>query len=484
MTQEWTPGADLSPCNSAEAEAGVLGSVLCDERLIDMCIEAGLTEDAFYTPVNRRIYRAYLWLNKKGHPIDAMSVIQAFKDRGQEEEIGGGKYMSDLIDQTPTSTHLAYYIKIVQDKWVLRRMEKDARQTIADARSGEVDPKDALATHIGRMVELSTPLLKRHRTKDQVWERIMSKVEKVREGEAIGMPAPWPLFNKFTGGAGFGGMTLIVGRSKTRKSYLAHQWGLHASVQSDMHMPGAYYPFEDGQEIALLRAACALAEYDFPAFRQGKALGDMTWGQVKDLVGKNARRVIDSPYSILAGRGRSRDQYRLEIARGVAEKGWKFVIFDAFKDMDKSGGVAQEEARLSQWMHDIAEEFDMAVLTVHHLLKNRGQNAGSKKDKWPERIIKEDARGSSQITDGARMIIALQCQLKRDQHSTNYYTHYVLDCIDYNYGQPAAIALDIDPASGLFVENTSIVPFSNWNDNDESDEEPWYERVINRRKGE
>lgn len=471
---------DRTPPYSEDAERDVLGSILLDDkRVIPLCVEAGLSADAFYMPCHKKLYTMCMWLNEKNRPVDIHTVLEPLRTKGRLDEVGGEQYVLQLAESTPTSAHCEHYIDIVMSKYRARQYLSSARETEAAIYDGQ--ELDVVLPEHMQAIQRITERRKGSKSKQDVLDEVLEQADRVHAGEIVGVPTPFPSFTMYTGGFPFGLATLLIGRSKTRKSYLVHQCGLHASLLSKEKVPGAYYPLEDGQRVATLRAACALAGYDFADFRRGRVTDGTTWGDVRERVRKAGQRVVDSPYEILSGRGMTLPQRRLEIAKGVAQKGWRYVIFDALKDLDASGGDPKEEAKLAHWVCDIAAEFDIAVILVHHLMKHTLQNR-AKKTEWPERIIKQDARGSSQITDACRLIVALQCQLKEDPDGRKFYTNYVLEAIDFNFDAVGQVSLDIVPGSGLFTEDNSIRPFSRWTDDDTAAHDPWYIRKIRERK--
>src|SRR6266404_8638946 len=108
--------------SSEDGEKGVLCSLLLSPREVaDICV-LSLNPDAFYIPAHRTIYSLVLEFGDKSKPIDFVSLKQALKDRNQLEEIGGPEYLSDLYNFVPTAANAGYYVDIVREKYVLRRL--------------------------------------------------------------------------------------------------------------------------------------------------------------------------------------------------------------------------------------------------------------------------------------------------------------------------------------------------------------------------
>ncbi|MDD5708533.1 MAG: DnaB-like helicase N-terminal domain-containing protein, partial [Kiritimatiellae bacterium] len=119
------------PPHNAEAERGVLGSILLDAgRVMDLCIESGLIEDSFYLPPHRLLFAAFQAMAGAGTAIDLVTTAAQLRAMERFDEVGGAAFLEKLIDDTPTAAHAEYYIDIVRQKHLLR-------STIACARKVE-----------------------------------------------------------------------------------------------------------------------------------------------------------------------------------------------------------------------------------------------------------------------------------------------------------------------------------------------------------
>ncbi len=126
------PRMERVPPHSEEAERGVLGSVLLDAaHVLDLCIEAQLTPDAFYIPAHRLIMEAVLDMARDGRPVDSLTVTERMKGVGTLEKAGGPLFLDGIIEATPTAAHAEYYIDIVRQKHLLRMIIDKARRAEA-----------------------------------------------------------------------------------------------------------------------------------------------------------------------------------------------------------------------------------------------------------------------------------------------------------------------------------------------------------------
>src|SRR5437016_4079248 len=115
---------DRLPPHAPEAEQGVLGCVLLSpNECMGVCIEK-LKEGAevFYDLRHQTIFAALGEMYDSREAIDVITLQQRLKNKQLLEQVGGIAYLSALPDTVPTSANLDYYMDIVQEKFLLRRM--------------------------------------------------------------------------------------------------------------------------------------------------------------------------------------------------------------------------------------------------------------------------------------------------------------------------------------------------------------------------
>lgn len=117
------------PPNDIEAEQAVIGSMLTDKEAVSLAIEK-LKEDAFYREDNKLIYSAILNLYNRAEPIDIITLKSELQSMGVFEKVGGLEYIAELPDKVPTTANVEKYIKIVEEKYVLRSLIKTANEII------------------------------------------------------------------------------------------------------------------------------------------------------------------------------------------------------------------------------------------------------------------------------------------------------------------------------------------------------------------
>ncbi|MCQ2388994.1 MAG: replicative DNA helicase [Kiritimatiellae bacterium] len=123
------------PPHSAEAERGVLGSILLDAetgddaRVLDLCLANGLVPESFFDPRHRMLFETLTDMSQNSLPIDALTLNERLRALGRLDAVGGVEAIQALVAGTPTSAHAEYYVDIVRQKHVLRKLINTARET-------------------------------------------------------------------------------------------------------------------------------------------------------------------------------------------------------------------------------------------------------------------------------------------------------------------------------------------------------------------
>lgn len=118
------------PPSDIEAEQAVLGSMLTDKDAVVSAIEV-LKQEDFYREDNKAIYGAILNLYNRAEPIDIITLKAELISIGKFDVVGGLEYLATLPDMAPTSANIDKYIKIVEEKSMLRNLIQTANEIIS-----------------------------------------------------------------------------------------------------------------------------------------------------------------------------------------------------------------------------------------------------------------------------------------------------------------------------------------------------------------
>jgi replicative DNA helicase len=96
--------------HNREAEEAVLGAVLINPDVLREI--SWLRADDFYIHRNRWVWMAMLALDKKGIPVDLVTLGEEIERSSYDVQL---PYLTSLLSQTPTSLHAGHYAEIVSD---------------------------------------------------------------------------------------------------------------------------------------------------------------------------------------------------------------------------------------------------------------------------------------------------------------------------------------------------------------------------------
>ena len=131
------------PPQDIEAEQAVIGSMLTDSDAVYSAIESLKPED-FYREDNKLIYEAILNVYSKAEPIDIITLKAELASMGKLDAVGGLEYIAELPDKVPTTANVDRYIKIVEEKSMLRNLIKTANEIISMGYDQTEDVSDVM----------------------------------------------------------------------------------------------------------------------------------------------------------------------------------------------------------------------------------------------------------------------------------------------------------------------------------------------------
>ncbi len=238
--------------HSAEAERGIIGSILLDTqfgdeaRVLDLCQARGLTPESFYDPRLRTLYETFREMSGASAPIDAVTLTDRLRATGRLDQVGGITAIQSLVDNTPTTAHAEYYIDIVRQKHTLRTLIQRARETEAkcfdetqsanaDILLGEVE-KSFLEIGGGATVQLEWK---------KAVENTLAAMDSLFDGGAHfeGLPTGFKYLDEKLMGLKPGDMIVIAARPSVGKTSFAMNIAECVALGQDingMPMPGGH----------------------------------------------------------------------------------------------------------------------------------------------------------------------------------------------------------------------------------------------------
>lgn len=107
------------PPHNLDAEHSTLGACLIDGRAVATALRHVGPAD-FYRGAHSKVFAAMAGLNRRGEPVDLITLSNALEAAGLLEEVGGVEFLLGLQDTVPTAANVEHYAKIVKGAAVRR----------------------------------------------------------------------------------------------------------------------------------------------------------------------------------------------------------------------------------------------------------------------------------------------------------------------------------------------------------------------------
>jgi len=136
--------------SSPDSERVILGAILLDNELITQAVELISPED-FYSPNNRRVFKAMIALFERGDRIDPILIGEELKKDGSIDSIGGVATITNLTYGLPHFSEIFDYAKVVKDKAMTRNLIKVCNQITSEALAEE-DDAEVILDHAEQLI--------------------------------------------------------------------------------------------------------------------------------------------------------------------------------------------------------------------------------------------------------------------------------------------------------------------------------------------
>lgn len=390
------------PPQNIEAEQCVLGGVLLENEAINNVLEILVPED-LYRESHRKIFTAMIALFEKSEPIDLITLTNILKSRNQLDDVGGGAYLSSLVDSIPTAANISYYVKIIKEKALLRGLITTATEIITRGYEDEEDVADLLDQAERSIFQISENQIKpSFYSMKSILKESFKTIEKLYESREIvtGVPTGFDEIDKLTSGFQPSDLIIIAGRPSMGKTAFSLNIARHAAVEKSI--PVVVFSLEMSKEQLAMRMLCSEAKVDAHRLRGG-FLGETDWPKLTRAAGMLSEAPIfidDTPaLSLLEMRAKSR--------RLMADHKLGLVIVDYLQLMRGRGLYhrgrtsmetrEQEISEITRSLKALAKELHVPVVALSQL----NRKVEDRQDKRPQLA---DLRESGAIEQDADLI--------------------------------------------------------------------------------
>ncbi len=388
------------PLPSSEVtERVILGAVLLDNAVVSQAIERLRPED-FYSPTHRSIFAAMISLFEKQKQIDPILISEELKKQGSLESIGGMTAIVNLTFGLPHFSNVEEYIKVVQDKAVVRSLIRTCNSITSEALAEEEDAEIILDN-----AEQAIFALAEARTKQSfsriapIADRVLARVKEYAAGEGsgiTGLSSGFTELDQMTSGFQRTDLIIVAGRPSMGKTALCLTLAQNAALDSKAVV--ALFSLEMSKEQLVTRMLASESHINAHRFRTGHLLPN-EWERLANAIGilSEARMFIDDTPAISAL------EIRAKCRRLAAEqKQLDLIVIDYLQLMGGGKGRRnenrqQEVSQISRELKGLAKELDVPVIALSQL--SRAPEARN-----PPKPLMSDLRESGSIEQDADVV--------------------------------------------------------------------------------
>jgi replicative DNA helicase len=387
------------PPHDEDAEQAVLGSMLTDNDAVMAAVEV-LKEDAFYREDNKIIYKAILNLYSKSEPIDIITLKDELESMGKFEQVGGFEYLASLPDKVPTTANVQKYIKIVEEKSVLRNLIKTANEIIELGYNPTEDVEDIMDGAEKKIFDImQSKNTKSYTPIKDVLVESFTNLEKLynQKQHVTGVPTQFYDLDDKTAGLHGSELILVAARPAMGKTAFALNIATNAALRANV--PVAIFSLEMSKDQLVNRMLCSEAMVDSNKVRTGK-LDEEDWTKLAEAIGPLSEAGVyidDTP-------GISVMEIRTKCRKLKMEKNIGLVVIDYLQLISgsnkRNGSREQEISEISRSLKVLAKELNVPVIALSQLSR-----AVEQRD--DHRPMLSDLRESGAIEQDADIVMFL-----------------------------------------------------------------------------
>jgi replicative DNA helicase len=385
------------PPHSAEAEEGVIGSILINaESLFDVL--SFIKPEDFFILRNRRVYQAILSVHERGEAIDNITVVEELRAQTQLDDIGGAAYITYLINSTPTHIHAETYGRIVERAAVRRRLLKAANEIAQAAMQENSDIDEVVGRAEASMLEATQRKTKRDLYPlNLALREYFDHIEYLynHQDEPLGVPSDFTDLDGYLGGFQRSDLIIVAARPGMGKTSFLLNVAMNAARRGKRV---AIFSLEMSREQIVQRFVSS--ETGIPSHKlRMAALEDHQWSLFIEATGRldKLKVFIDDTPAITI------PQLRTKCRRLYAEEGLDLVIVDYLQLMTAAmygDNRVQEVSAISRGLKELAKELNVPLISAAQLSRAVEQRS----DKRPQL---SDLRESGSIEMDADIVLFL-----------------------------------------------------------------------------
>ena len=394
-----------------DAEMAVLSACLLMKSAADKVCEE-LIPDMFYSDANKKIFEAIFNLHENKRPIDMMTLTNELEKNNTLALIGGLEYLSEVVDAIVSAANIDYYINIVQEKYLRRRLIDISTEITTSAYEESTDTNEVVDNAEKQIFSVTKERnAGEFKSISEVLRSTQRRLEDLaKNGSAItGLPTGFTQLDILTSGLHEHELIIIAARPAMGKTAFALNLAINAALSTPKAV--AIFNLEMGAEQLAERMIGSVGGIDLKKIKTGQ-LNDQDWQHVNEAMSElgETNIYIEDVSGITVGDIRAKCRRLANSEQGLA-----LVIIDYLQLIQGgaryAGNRQQEVSEISRSLKTMALELHIPVIALAQL--SRGVEL--REDKRP---IMSDLRESGSIEQDADIVAFLY---RDDYYNPNKY---------------------------------------------------------------
>jgi len=401
------------PPSNLEAEQALLGAILFDNAAYERIGDA-LKAPHFYEPFHQRLFAAMEEHIRKGQLAEPIVLVERFRRDPGFEELGGLRYLADLVDRAPPAANAADYARVIHDLALRRELIRLGGDISAQA-SGDVDATardqiEQAEQQLYALAETGTSSTGFMNFADALRGAVEMAAEAYsRDGGLAGLSTGLIDLDKILGGLHPSDLVILAARPSMGKSSLAMNIAFHAARNyawepqidgSKKTVNGgvvAFFSLEMSAEQLAMRLLAEVSGVPSDRVRKGE-IDASEFGQVRDA----ALEIQEAPLYIDDTGGIPMAQLAARARRLKRTVGLDLLVVDYLQLITAGSGRSdnrvQEVSEITQGLKALAKELSVPVLALSQL----SRQVENREDKKPQL---SDLRESGSIEQDADVVM-------------------------------------------------------------------------------
>ena len=388
--------------HNIDAEQSVLGSIFLTKKALEKALEL-LDGSEFYLDKHAKIFECIKSIDSKGGVVDLTTVADELNNRNWLKTIGDIEYLTEIIESVPSAANIDQYIKIVEDKAILRRLIDEATAIITDSYNTSNNISEVIEEAEKKIFDVSKSLRSTEfKSIQDVLYKTQSDLEKLaaNKGDITGIPTGFYELDKVTSGFHPHELIIIAARPGMGKTAIALNIVNNIAIQSKKTV--ALFNMEMGAEQLATRMLSSVGQIEGNKLKTGN-LEHSDWKRLNEAISRlsNTNIYIDDTAGNTVGEIRSKCR-----KLATSPSGLDIVVIDyltLIQGSSKNGANRQQEvADISRALKTMAMELNVPVIALSQLSRGIEQRV----DKKP---MLSDLRESGAIEQDADIVAFLHC---------------------------------------------------------------------------